>query len=515
MKSLRIVHLSDLHVNKAYESNYQKYVLSPLLQCLSVENTKKKIDLICITGDLIDKGGYGYSSIVDAFTYFDTFFLNQLIKTIGIKKENIIICPGNHDIDRKKDSLPDESLIINNTKDSSQLKQTISAIISGNKTGVHRVDDFKNFETSFYSSITDSNISFFESLHHRIVNNVSVSLLSLNSIWRCYAPQDKLIIGSQQLSNSISKIKKRDINILLSHYDLENEIEYEKKDTQTLASDYFQIQLFGHTHSGKTAKVSLLNGCTYISSVARSLCPDNISSQNIDFQNGFSILDYYSEKNEKYIDFFPKKIDCTGSRFIPDDTVLNSGEESKRIYIYENKKRFSLELPKSIYKYFKDKKIVETLLSYISFNLFDRIFNNIYLYPSYIVSLLIEFNGFVSNQHYFLYDTELKDAVSSFLTAWESFACKGSDLNDMSADQNLIIISIPSDSIQFNILKQKYMDYEDSCRSLEITYNHLINLFRKKFPNINYKKIQKTVDKRWYKEEYDNRQYYNEVISKK
>ena len=57
-KSIRILHLTDIHFNKDFET-----IKDIVLNTLIALNKEKKIDMICISGDLINKGGIDYSKL--------------------------------------------------------------------------------------------------------------------------------------------------------------------------------------------------------------------------------------------------------------------------------------------------------------------------------------------------------------------------------------------------------------------------------------------------------------------
>ena len=67
---IRIVHLSDIHFSCKKLDNFKRYMLSGLINDLKKYNDEKKIDIIVFSGDLIDKGGSGFSSIDKAFKEF-------------------------------------------------------------------------------------------------------------------------------------------------------------------------------------------------------------------------------------------------------------------------------------------------------------------------------------------------------------------------------------------------------------------------------------------------------------
>lgn len=92
-----ILHISDLHLiteysdgktrhNKGYQEKFFNY-----LKDLKIDKKKVAIKYLIVTGDISNTGLNREFKIASSF-------LNELIAVLKIKKENIILCPGNHDI---------------------------------------------------------------------------------------------------------------------------------------------------------------------------------------------------------------------------------------------------------------------------------------------------------------------------------------------------------------------------------------------------------------------------------
>lgn len=94
MRSINILHLSDLHVNS---NNLGKS--KPLFDDLGnrlksfFEREAISVDLLLISGDLSDKGGDYYRDIENR--------INKLCDTLKIEEDHVFITPGNHDINRE------------------------------------------------------------------------------------------------------------------------------------------------------------------------------------------------------------------------------------------------------------------------------------------------------------------------------------------------------------------------------------------------------------------------------
>ena len=100
---IRIIHISDLHYSKDNSGQFNTKLMKPFLKSLKELNESKKIDILCISGDLVDKGGLGFSSLEKALNEVKTEFLDVIEKELGLDRSQIFLCIGNHDINKNKD----------------------------------------------------------------------------------------------------------------------------------------------------------------------------------------------------------------------------------------------------------------------------------------------------------------------------------------------------------------------------------------------------------------------------
>ena len=99
-----ILHLSDFHVSdlpigKGNSAHDLDIILSALISDIRGEFTGKKFDTIFITGDL------AYHGRNAEYRIFQIHVIDILIRDLGVGRDNIFICPGNHDVDLKERSL--------------------------------------------------------------------------------------------------------------------------------------------------------------------------------------------------------------------------------------------------------------------------------------------------------------------------------------------------------------------------------------------------------------------------
>ena len=334
---IRIVHLSDFHWKKNNESTFSKQLFEPLLKSLNKENSERKIDLIFITGDLLDKGNSGFEKASDAFSEFEKEVISKIITKLNFEKKNIILCPGNHDMDTKQDQdFADVGLEGKLTTQETVLKYMENIRENKFKDGIKRILPFKDFEKQFYQNKTETEISYFESIHRRTINGTTIGIVALNSAWRYYNPEDKennIIIGRTHLTNALSKLENCSINILLSHYNTENFATFERKDLEHTISENYQIQLYGHSHSQNVFTKQNVTSDIYFTDVSRGLIVNNITNNDINYQNGYSIIDFDSTNSE--IKLYLKVYSRDRNEFVNDTCTL--GDKGVRTFELQKK----------------------------------------------------------------------------------------------------------------------------------------------------------------------------------
>ena len=146
---MRIVQLSDIHLSQSNLDDLRNFYMGALINDLKHFNDNKKIDIILLTGDLLDKGGASLGE--NGYRIFEEEFINPIIKALDISKDKILFIPGNHDINREFIEEENEYFLANNlTKElaNEKLKQHLDLFDKVNK----RIERFKLFEKEFHAS---------------------------------------------------------------------------------------------------------------------------------------------------------------------------------------------------------------------------------------------------------------------------------------------------------------------------------------------------------------------------
>ena len=101
MKSLNILHISDAHIQMAAKEEVSEIVAKMINDALKVQKEQDiKIDLVCFTGDLIQRGDKALDD-EKQMEIAEEILVNPVLNSLGLEKDKFIIVPGNHEVDRK------------------------------------------------------------------------------------------------------------------------------------------------------------------------------------------------------------------------------------------------------------------------------------------------------------------------------------------------------------------------------------------------------------------------------
>jgi predicted phosphodiesterase len=297
---MRIVHLSDIHLSKSNYDEFQNNYKSALIKDLLAYNNPIPIDLIIITGDLVDKGGYSLFEIPAfekescPYNIFEIVFLKPIIQALKIDKHRILFIPGNHDIDEREILLFDESEMIRNINNTSINNFLLENIIFKHS---HRIRKFKEFEERYH----DGNLSYKYSqnqstyIFHDKKSDTKVGFLLINDSWRCKSiklvkDDAKHYFGIQQFYDGIEFLDgfSTELNICLLHHSTDDYIEGDAV-KGILQRKNIELFLYGHFHDTDTNVLYTPHGnCKGFRGRATLFKPEEKESK---YHSGYQILD--------------------------------------------------------------------------------------------------------------------------------------------------------------------------------------------------------------------------------
>lgn len=201
--SLDIIHLSDLHFGDS-QALFNEDELSGALCSYITDNTDEPI--IILSGDVTSRGqkdGYAHA----------TTFIERLVSEGGVKRSNLLFCPGNHDI-------------VNNS--------------------------FNEFDTFSYGARRDHEFTF-SNASYRLMESQNTILLALNSSYHLNHQFGLIDDGVFNLDLSAYQDKRK---VLVFHHHVLNQF---NGDTSAIRNGYdlvqfiekngFCLAVHGHQHT--------------------------------------------------------------------------------------------------------------------------------------------------------------------------------------------------------------------------------------------------------------------------
>lgn len=336
---MRIVQLSDIHLSSENIKELSNIYLSSLIKDLKKFHDTKTIDIILLTGDLVDKGGASFK--IDPYKIFKQSFIDPIIEALNLKSSQILFIPGNHDTDREgiiKESEYYLSKELTEKLANETLDEQRNEIQNSNK----RIEKYKIFEKEFHKDTPNYDFSFNESLAIYESGQYKIGFALINDSWRCSPKltREQHYIGINQLFNARAYFikNKTDINIVVFHHPLDaiNSSEHDSIDNILKSTD-FDLAFFGHTHQYKHESITSSNGG--IVTIRSRSAFNNYNELQSKYQPGYNILDL-DIQNKNYT-IYARKFIIEGFRFDKDvdsfDNGQFSGQLAKSTYVSINR----------------------------------------------------------------------------------------------------------------------------------------------------------------------------------
>jgi predicted MPP superfamily phosphohydrolase len=286
---IRVIHIADLHLESEILSYNKKEIIKALANDL--KSFVNEETLFFFTGDLIDKGGMKFQNKKIAFKKFEELFLNVILEINPLLKGKVFVVPGNHDVYREKiDPISEAGL-----KASLTDINGLNSFIENNRVEskhLERLVDFQDWLNGFYKKYNDCETTNFDNSFQITLGRHKVGVTTLNSSWLCKDENDKenILVGKNQIENSLSKIEKCDIKLALCHHPMEFLNEFDRESCKLLLYKNYDMLFTGHVHELASSYTQDLFGNIFIS-IANSTIGDTPIERK--YVNGYTIIDFY------------------------------------------------------------------------------------------------------------------------------------------------------------------------------------------------------------------------------
>lgn len=287
---MNILHLTDLHYNpESYEKFSQHNMIEKLLEYISGLN--KKIDLVIFSGDLVFKGNE-----IEDFQMAKREFLDKLCDKLNITENEIILSPGNHDMDRSFRSESLEEKFETKIKDSDSLFHFFKNKDYDFKTAIKTTENYNLFIKEYYKNVNNVFFNDLFTIHKKTINGTEIGVLSINSSWRSVddTSNGKLLFPKSLLEEALFELKNTKCKFIVLHHPIHWFKDFNQSELQNLIFKSCNIMFSGHIHESEiTTHYKQNNGIFAHVSPASLTWEKNFI--------GFSIIEYniYDESNAK------------------------------------------------------------------------------------------------------------------------------------------------------------------------------------------------------------------------
>jgi predicted MPP superfamily phosphohydrolase/uncharacterized protein (DUF924 family) len=282
MRPICWIHISDIHMNNR-DAWSQDVVLKAMGEQIERERAGvTSADFILATGDL------AFSGKTEEYTLVAKYF-DALVSASGVPKERIFCIPGNHDIDRDR-----QTLCFQGGRAWLQDQNRIDTLLGDREnleTLLKRQENYRAFQNSYFTgqdrTWTEDGLSYISRL---TIDDVQLAILGLDSAWLAEGTMKdygKLLIGERQVINAINLASSSDnpphIILSMAHHPFHLLNEFDRSSVQYRVERACHFFHCGHLHEPEAHTVGCSGtGCLTLTAGA--------SFNTRQFHNTFSIV---------------------------------------------------------------------------------------------------------------------------------------------------------------------------------------------------------------------------------
>lgn len=285
MKVLNILHISDSHIqekDRAGIAEITKKLIDDIKKIRKQRNIS--IDLICFTGDLIQRGDKALEDEKQWKLAMD-IMINPLLRELDLSNDRFIFVPGNHEVDITK-IVPrlEKGLEIESLQDINEIMDDFDS-------------SYKNRLSYFYEIVKEQlpDVKFRDLgySYSKQINGINVGISCVDSAWRSSGKgvieKNKLYVGSKQIRELYDDIAGNDIKICMMHHPVEWLEDCESLEIEKELAKY-DFVLRGHVHDEDLKQIVRRNLKTVYSTAGKLYPLDFAEGRAVDGYNGYSIL---------------------------------------------------------------------------------------------------------------------------------------------------------------------------------------------------------------------------------
>ena len=252
MRPICWLHISDFHLRPADEWS-QDVVLESMCQNIKQQHDSgTAFDFVLVTGDI------AFSGKAEEYAIAKSFF-KELELTSGVPLDRIFCVPGNHDVDRSR-----QSLCFRGARTMLSSQNHVDNLLAGGEdldTLLTRQENYRNFQSSFFA--TQDRVSTEDGLGYVsmiTIEDIRLAIVGLNSAWLAEGGVEdhgKLLVGERQLINAMRLAQAHGdaphIVIGMTHHPLHLLQEFDRSIVLNFIEERCHFFHCGHLHTPTTS----------------------------------------------------------------------------------------------------------------------------------------------------------------------------------------------------------------------------------------------------------------------
>jgi 3',5'-cyclic AMP phosphodiesterase CpdA len=257
---VQFIHFTDLHYRN--DNPFQKALTEALIIDLQGQVASGiSPDFLVFSGDLVNN-----PDDPGIYQEFDTHFLKPILTSLNFRPEQVILCPGNHDVSHK--------VVAEWTDQRSQLKADLASRSSTDLGGFLKSGPMQSYlkaiSRGFYSLAQKYGASWSDpAAHVYSFEDQKVSFVSMNSAVGC-GPEGsehdrgKLAFPSSLALAAFQKVPKDHYVVSLLHHTVADFNESTSRTLVPLIQKYASIHCFGHVHQALPSANTIAGGSCFM-----------------------------------------------------------------------------------------------------------------------------------------------------------------------------------------------------------------------------------------------------------
>ena len=362
MSSLNILHISDAHIQLSDKENISEIVQKLIKDLKKVQKEKNmSIDLVCFTGDLIQRGDKGISG-ENQIEIAEQILINPILEALKLSRKDFIIVPGNHEIDVSKIvRATEKGLLVESLEEINQ------NVVEMNDSYLERIRYFYEWNSKNYDDVIKEKIGY---AFLREIYGKKIGIACIDSAWRSSGKggieKGLMYIGQKQIKDLYTHVKDADIKICLMHHPVDWLSDYEERKIERELTK-FDIVLRGHVHENDIKQVCRYDMKTIYCTSGKLYPLDFSNGTAVDGYNGYSILNIDFDKDictiflRSYYAKERQEFDCAVN-------LIENGQESYPINSNIDDKQMEYDILNGVNKFFINMSETLTLIKEIDTN---------------------------------------------------------------------------------------------------------------------------------------------------